>query len=153
MFVCCVLCSISGKTTLQMSGKDCAQGRMRKGILMDLKQCEVLTIWYDIAVWGNLAGFGLLCILSTSIFIGLAVWFRGEVFAELRKKRRYSLVLGGIWLFGSFGLTLMILDRKERFVGHNHLATLIFTLTCYAGISLCYVCGMNTRDTAAAMDD
>ena len=96
---------------------------------MDLKQCEVSTIVYDIAIWTDLAGWGLMCTMSTLIFIGLAAWFRCELFAEMRKKRRYSSLLGAIWLSSSSGVESMTLDRQGRFVGHDILATMLFTIT------------------------
>ncbi len=136
-----------------MSGKECPQGLMRKGFFLDLKQCEVSTMVYDIAIWADLAGWGLLWIWSTLIFIGLAVWFRCELFAELRKKRRYSSPLGAMWLASSCGVGFLILDRQGIFVGHDGLATVLFTLSIYFFVCVCHFCGMNTRDTAAAMDD
>ena len=136
-----------------MSGKECPQGLMRKGFFLDLKQCEVSTMVYDIAIWAYLASCVLMCIWSTLIFIGLAVWFRCELFAELRKKRRYSSPLGAMWLASSCGVGCLILDRQGRFVGHDGLATVLFTLSIYFFVCVCHFCGMNTRDTAAAMDD
>ena len=136
-----------------MSVIDCPLGTMRKGFLMDLKECEISSNLYNIVMWANLVTGGLVFMYSTLIFIGLAMWFRCNFIAELMKKRRYSLLLGALWFAVLFAFALLFLDRRGRFVGHDRLATLFFTLACYGGISVCNVTGMNTRDTAAAMND
>ena len=126
---------------------------MQKGLLIDLNECEVLSIVYDIVMWANLIGWGLTFICSTLIFIGLAIWFRFNLIAELMKKRRYSFLLGGLWFAASCSFSCMILDRQGRFASHDRLATVLYTLALHAAILVCYINGRNTRDTAAAMND
>ena len=136
-----------------MSKDFCPKGWIRNGFFTNHETCDVNKSVYDTTMWCYVVVTGLVTVSTTLIFIGLCGFFRKAVIYELLEKSKYTILMGAIWLWGTSGLVMTLLDRHDRFAGNDRTANVAVVVHAYASCMFCHFSGKNTRTIAGAIGE